>query len=88
MNIDRILIMLMGAALLLANNSTHAGPEAEQPPAAKPVWGDPEEDEEPDEGWTWFGMGYEDRNRAWGQVADPLGDSVDSSANGKRKEQK
>jgi hypothetical protein len=25
------------------------------------VWGDPEEHSEPDQTWTWFGMGYEQR---------------------------
>jgi hypothetical protein len=26
------------------------------------VWGDPEQHEEPQPGWTWFGMGYERRS--------------------------
>ena len=30
-------------------------------PAAE-VWGDPEENEESESVWTWFGMGYELRN--------------------------
>lgn len=88
MNIGRILLMLIGASLLGAGNSAYAGPDAEQRPAANPVWGDPEEDGEPHEGWTWFGMGYENRNRAWGQIADPLDDSVGNSTKRERKEQK
>ncbi len=27
-------------------------------------WGDPEDSVESDSGWTWFGMGYEQRTRA------------------------
>jgi hypothetical protein len=33
------------------------------------AWGDPEDNEEIDRGWTWFGMGYENRRRASGQRA-------------------
>ncbi len=32
--------------------------------AGTDVWGDPEDDEEADRGWTWFGMGYERRMRS------------------------
>lgn len=56
-----------GCLLFLAGLA-HGEPVADQqPPAgqtpAGEVWGDPEEAEEPEPGWTWFGMGYERRNR-------------------------
>ena len=42
------------------------------PPAAE-VWGDPEAAEAPQPGWTWFGMGYERRNRERNErIAEPL----------------
>ena len=37
------------------NNNKQNAPAAE-------VWGDPEENEEQESVWTWFGMGYELRN--------------------------
>lgn len=47
------------------------------------VWGDPEESEEPAGGWTWFGMGYERRNRDTdSQVVTPSDKTDDSNGNG------
>lgn len=40
------------------------------------VWGDPEEFESTDKGWTWFGMGYEQRMRGLGSSVT---DNVDRS---------
>lgn len=39
---------------------------------APQIWGDPEQ-ERATEGWTWFGMGYEQRTRAAGADAVPGG---------------
>ena len=49
-----------------ANDLQAAGDSAEAPQ----IWGDPEE-ERAEEGWTWFGMGYEQRTRAAGAGAVP-----------------
>lgn len=63
----RPLIETAGSLLFLASIA-HSGP-VEDPstaPASLPneaAWGDPEAVETSDAGWTWFGMGYERRNR-------------------------
>lgn len=51
------------------------------------VWGDPEDNEEADPGWTWFGMGYERRTRSRGAagVGEPDNTHV---PNGARKQGK
>ena len=85
MNIGRTLLVLIGAGLFAACVSAHAGPETETPPASNQVWGDPEDEEEAEDRWTWFGMGYEHRNRVWDQIADPLSDIEDGTADGKGK---
>ncbi len=36
-------------------------------------WGDPEQDEGTDRGWTWFGMGYEKRMQSTGAAAEASG---------------
>lgn len=52
---------------------------------AEEVWGDPEEGEATSPGWTWFGMGYERRNRGQqgsgrgeGDVGPPAGANRDA----------
>ena len=42
-------------------------------PATPEPWGDPEEDDASDRGWTWFGMGYEQRMQATGAATDSGG---------------
>lgn len=44
------------------------------------VWGDPEENQQPASGWTWFGMGYESRVSASG--SDHSRESVRSNGQG------
>ena len=53
--------------------------------AGTDVWGDPEDNEEADRGWTWFGMGYENRRRSSGQRADPSSDATNDHKNGQGK---
>ena len=55
---------LVGGVLVCFSGALFAGPETGRPQADGQVWGDPEEREEAEEGWTWFGMGYESRGRA------------------------
>lgn len=63
----RLALTTAGCLLSLAGIA-QGGPGADQsaaspPPPAEEVWGDPEADAEAAPGWTWFGMGYERRNR-------------------------
>ena len=55
---------LLGGVLVCFSGALLAGPETERPQTDSQVWGDPEEREEAEQGWTWFGMGYESRSRA------------------------
>ena len=70
------LMVLLGGVLVCFSGSSFAGPEKELP-RDNQVWGDPEELEEAAEGWTWFGMGYENRvrleNRSESQTPDRQG---------------
>ena len=78
----RRLSILLGGSLLCFGGTLFAGTETESPRADNQAWGDPEERAEAAEaaeGWTWFGMGYENRvrsvDRSQGQAADHQGDA-------------
>ena len=63
----RLALTTAGCLLFLAGIA-HGGPAADEsavpaPSPADEVWGDPEAAEASESGWTWFGMGYERRNR-------------------------
>ena len=71
MKISRfIALVIVGLTLLVnvargesAENSVNAAQNHNNQNApATEVWGDPEENEEQESVWTWFGMGYELRN--------------------------
>ena len=72
------LTVLLGGILVCLSGTSFAGPETVLPEHSQ-VWGDPEESEEAAEGWTWFGMGYENRIRskdsAASQAADRQGEA-------------
>lgn len=74
---------LLGGVLVCFSGALLAGPETERPQTDGQVWGDPEEREEAEEGWTWFGMGYESRSRAearsQAQAAGRQGEAGDGS---------
>lgn len=66
---------ITAGCLLSLAGFVHGEPVADHPSSdgrapAPEVWGDPEETEEAQPGWTWFGMGYERRNRD--SAATPL----------------
>jgi hypothetical protein len=67
--------MLM-AGLLCLGGSVLSEPMADRDEPAggrgsDQVWGDPEDREQANRGWTWFGMGYERRTRtSAGPVVD------------------
>lgn len=66
---------LMVGGLLCLTGTVVSEPLPDQHPQADgagpgEVWGDPEENSEPQPGWTWFGMGYERRAQQSG-VANP-----------------
>ena len=79
-------LVLFAGGLLCLSGSLFAEPQP--PPEVAPggadnqVWGDPEDGEETDQGWTWFGMGYEQRTGASGQSADGENESGQSHENG------
>ena len=50
------------AAIAAEPMADHAARDAESGSAQS--WGDPEENQQGSETWTWFGMGYERRTRA------------------------
>lgn len=50
------------AAMAAEPMADHAAGDAESGSAQS--WGDPEENQQGSETWTWFGMGYERRTRA------------------------
>lgn len=54
----------VAAEPIVPSDMPQARPETPEP------WGDPDEDEASDRGWTWFGMGYEKRMRATGAAAE------------------
>ncbi len=70
--------VLLGGILVCLSGTSFAGPETVLPEHSQ-VWGDPEESEEAAEGWTWFGMGYENRirseDRSIGQAVDLQGEA-------------
>lgn len=73
--------MLFGG-LLCPIAAISAEPLADtNPPAAEPAksWGDPEDSEPGERGWTWFGMGYESRTN---NAADAT--SAESGVAGRR----
>jgi len=59
----------LSGGLLCLSGSVLSEPAANQEATARnggggDVWGDPEEREQANRSWTWFGMGYEQRTRA------------------------
>jgi len=71
----RLMFMLAGGLLFQASTSmaepaTKAGFQAHKKPSvmqqqpAGDIWGDPGENDENESVWTWFGMGYEMRNKS------------------------
>lgn len=75
-----VLLGLMGPVL------SEPVPERDVPAVdedAVGVWGDPEDSEQRDAGWTWFGMGYERRAGAAGAGAPHDGhDNVQAPGGG------
>jgi hypothetical protein len=90
----RVLVLSFVAGLLFQTTSVVAAEQQGQPAQAETgalsstqnpqVWGDPEESEENESVWTWFGMGYEMRNQGSSQSADSPADVV---TGGKGKQQ-
>jgi len=75
-------------ALLLAGQAM-AGSAADAhspgvPKQGEEVWGDPEEGSENAAGWTWFGMGYEQRTRAATAASGPGKTSTDGGGSGRK----
>ena len=75
----RILSVLLSGSLLCFGGTLSAGTDTESPRVDNQAWGDPEERAEAAEGWTWFGMGYENRvrsvDRSQSQAADHQGEA-------------
>jgi len=86
--LSRRCVVLFAGGLLCLNGALFAEPEAERERVSKQVWGDPEDNEEAEQGWTWFGMGYENRARASGQPADRRGDAAKGHGTGQGKGKK
>ena len=68
MSRQRLIIMLLSGLLLQANPlmaesvSDNLNSDNSDIPATQ-SWGEPDQNEESESVWTWFGMGYELRNR-------------------------
>lgn len=77
-----MMILMLGLAfnpVMAESGPQNAQPEKSSSNAAssqKEVWGDPEEESETV--WTWFGMGYEMRNRGAQSLLNPVEDNGDS----------
>lgn len=76
----RLAFTTAGLLLFLAGIA-HGEPVADEsskppePPSSQ-AWGDPETEGEQEPGWTWFGMGYERRNRE--RTSEPMDTSDDT----------
>lgn len=86
--LSRSFIVLCAAGLVCVSGALFAEPEVGPVRDRSQTWGDPEEDAKPDEGWTWFGMGYENRARASVQSSDRRGGAVNGRQGGKGKGRK
>lgn len=73
---------LFAVGLLCLSGLAFAEPAADRDRtdtgAGTDVWGDPEDNEDADSGWTWFGMGYERRARSRGAAG--VGESDNAHA--------
>ncbi len=83
-------VLLGGACLIGSTGATATEPfmRSEMPQdslEAPETWGDPDEDEESERGWTWFGMGYEQRMRETGAAANNAGGNISGGQSGQRK---
>jgi hypothetical protein len=76
--------VVVASVLLCCSGLAHAAPESDDERAPQEVWGDPEDQEEAEDGsgWTWFGMGYERRSRLRLESSEGLQDSVHEPGNG------
>lgn len=81
-------VLTTAGCLLLLAGIAYGEPVADQSAASAPqpadeIWGDSEAAEESEPGWTWFGMGYERRNRGRTEhTAKPFATPDDSSGSG------
>jgi len=90
----RLVLMLLSGLLLLANPlmaesvSDNLNENMNEAPAAQ-GWGEPEQNADSESVWTWFGMGYELRNRGAVTSSSQQSDGVDSadSSTGKGRHQ-
>jgi len=79
-------LLLFAGGLFCLSGSLLAEPEMDRARAGAQLWGDPEENEEREDGWTWFGMGYENRTRSSAQSAvDHAADTARGHAGGRGK---
>ena len=65
-----LVVGFLGSANVTAAEPTTSPDMPQDGPETPESWGDPEEGEAPDRGWTWFGMGYEKRMQATGAAAE------------------
>jgi len=85
-------LTLLAGGLLCLSGLAFAGPAADRDrtdaDAGTNAWGDPEDNEQADPGWTWFGMGYERRRRSSGAatVGGPENTNVPNGINQRGKQ--
>ena len=94
MRCHRLVLMLLSGLLLLANPlmaesvSDNLNENMNEAPAAQ-GWGEPEQNGDSESVWTWFGMGYELRNRGAVTSSSQQSTGADSgdAASGKSRNQ-
>ena len=75
-----IVVGLLGSANVTAAEPTPSSDMPQDRPETPESWGDPEDGEAPDRGWTWFGMGYEKRMQATTGAAADAGGGAGSTS--------
>ena len=84
--LSRRYLVLFALGVFCANGALFAEPEADDRERDRSqTWGDPEDHAEPDQGWTWFGMGYENRARTSVRSAERQGDAANGYPGGQHK---
>lgn len=87
--LSRRYLVLFALGIFCASGALFAEPEAgDRARDRSQTWGDPEDHAEPDQGWTWFGMGYENRARTSVPSAERQGGAANGHTGGQHKGRK
>ena len=84
--LSRRYLVLFALGIFCASGASFAEPQADERARDRnQTWGDPEDHAEPDPGWTWFGMGYENRARTSVRSAERQGGAASGRPGGQGK---